>query len=82
MEDIIYWVLGLYILPMVLNILFVYSDSEIKTIGDLMDGNWWGYFVPVLNILISIAIPIYYIGNFIENKFKNWWEGFKTTKIK
>lgn len=82
MENFVYWILGLYVLPMFFNILFVYSDSETKTIGDLMDGNWWGYFVPVLNILISIAIPIYYIGNFVENKLKNKWQSFKNIKIK
>lgn len=37
----IYWILGLYILPMVFNLLFVYSDKQVTTVEDLMR-SWWG----------------------------------------
>lgn len=63
----IYWILGLYILPMILNLLFVYSDDGVKTLGDLMV-SWWGYFVPLVNLLVTIAIPIYYITEYFESK--------------
>lgn len=49
------------------NLLFAYSDKEVTTIGDLMN-NWWGYFVPILNVLVTIAIPIYYITEYCSNK--------------
>lgn len=81
-ENVVYLVLGLYILPMILNILFVYSDSQVKTIGDLMVDNWWTYFVPFLNLFICLMIPFYYIVEFIKNKLKDKWENFKNIKIK
>jgi hypothetical protein len=74
----IYWILKLYILPMIINLLFVYSDKQVTTIGDLMR-SWWGYFVPVLNLLITIAIPIYYLTMYCKEEF---WDKIKNIKIK
>ena len=79
MENLTYYILGLYVLPMIINILFVYSDKQVKTLGDLMVG-WWGYFVPLLNLLVTIAIPIYYIGEYIQ--WNSIIEKIKKIKIK
>ena len=59
--DFFYFILGFYILPMILNILFTYSDKQEKTINDLMSDNWWTYFIPIINISFCIMIPIYYL---------------------
>lgn len=79
MENLTYYILGLYVLPMIINILFVYSDKQVKTLGDLMV-SWWGYFVPLLNLLVTIAIPIYYIGEYIQSN--SIIEKIKKIKIK
>ena len=79
MENLTYYILGLYVLPMIINILFVYSDKQVKTLGDLMV-SWWGYFVPLLNLLVTMAIPIYYIGEYI--KCNDIIEKIKKIKIK
>ena len=63
---------------MILNILFVYSDKNTQTIGDLINENWWTYFIPFINLFICLMIPIYYLSILIEYK----WENFKNTKIK
>jgi len=82
MENIYLIGLALYLIPMIANILFVYSDKQVKTIGDLMVDNWWTYFVPFLNLFIMLIIPIYYLIMYIEYLFKDRWENFKNTKIK
>ena len=82
MENIYIICLALYFIPMIANILFVYSDKQVKTIGDLMVDNWWTYFVPFLNLCIMIMIPIYYLIIYLEYIFKDRWENFKNTKIK
>jgi hypothetical protein len=82
MENMLLIGLALYLIPMIANILFVYSDKEVKTIGDLMVDNWWTYFVPFLNLCIMLMIPIYYLIIYIEYIFKDRWENFKNTKIK
>lgn len=79
MDNLTYYILGLYVLPMIINILFVYSDKQVKTLGDLMV-SWWGYFVPLLNLLVTIAIPIYYITKYFESK--KIIEKIKKIKIK
>jgi hypothetical protein len=82
MENIYLIGLALYLIPMIANILFVYSDKQVKTIGDLMVDNWWTYFVPFLNLCIMIMIPIYYLGVYLEYIFRERWNNFKNTKIK
>jgi len=82
MENIYLIGLALYLIPMIANILFVYSDKQVKTIGDLMVDNWWTYFVPFLNLFIMLMRPIYYLIMYIEYLFKDRWENFKNTKIK
>jgi hypothetical protein len=79
MENLTYYILGLYVLPMVFNLLFVYSDKQINTLGELLE-KWWGYFVPLLNLLVTIAIPIYYISVYFESS--KVFEKIKNIKIK
>ena len=82
MDNIFFICLALYLTPMIVNILFVYSDKQVKTIGDLMVDNWWTYFVPFLNLCIMIMIPIYYLVVYAEYLFRDRWNNFKNTKIK
>lgn len=79
MENLTYCILGFYVLPMIINILFVYSDKQVKTLGDLMV-IWWGYFIPLLNLLFTITMPIYCITKYFESK--KIIEKIKKIKIK
>ncbi len=79
MEDLTYYILGLYVLPMILNILFVYSDKQVKTLEDLMV-DWRVYFVPFLNSLFTMSIPIYVIAKYFQSN--DVIEKIKKIKIK
>lgn len=78
MENLTYYILVLYLLPMIFNLIFVYSDKQVTTIEDLMR-SWWGYFVPLLNLLVTIAIPIYYLTTYCKSEL---WDKIKNIKIK
>ena len=80
MENILYWTLGLYFIPMVINILFVYFNNDlVYTVGDLL--KYWGvYLIPFINLLLCLFVPIYYIDGWI--KFEKRWEKFKNIKIR
>ena len=78
MDNILFLITVFYFIPMIINLLFVYSDKYVTTIGDLMN-SWWGYFVPIVNLCVSIAIPIYYLTQYC--KF-NLWDKIKNIKIK
>lgn len=77
MGDIFYIVFFLYLLPMIINIFFCYTDKDVYTLGDLMK-NWWAYFIPFINLFTCLMIPIYYVHFLAEI----WWEKLKNTKIK
>ena len=79
MENLTYYILGLYVLPMIINILFVYSDKQVKTLGDLMV-DWRVYFVPFLNSLFTMSIPIYVIAKYFQSN--DVIEKIKKIKIK
>ena len=75
-----YWILGLYFGPMVINMIFVYSDKDsVSTVGDFLKF-WWAYFIPVFNLFMTICLPIYYINEHL--KFGERWEKFKNIKIR
>ena len=78
-----YWILGLYFVPMVVNIVFQYYEEnvEMQTVGDLLK-TWYFYFVPIFNILITFLIPFYYIDKIWSYKLGFWWERFKNIKIR
>lgn len=78
MENLTYYILALYVLPMMFNLIFVYSDEQVTTIEDLMR-SWWGYFVPLVNLLVTIAIPIYYLTIYCKSEL---WDKIKKIKIK
>jgi hypothetical protein len=78
MENLSYYILALYVLPMMFNLIFVYSDEQVTTIEDLMR-SWWGYFVPLVNLLVTIAIPIYYLTIYCKSEL---WDKIKKIKIK
>ena len=79
----IHWILGLYFVPMLINIVFQYfeEDIEVQTIGDLLK-TWYFYFLPIFNIFITFLIPIYYVDKFCSEKISFWWERFKNIKIR
>jgi hypothetical protein len=76
----IYWILGLYFIPMVINMAFVYSDNKsVFTVGDFLK-YWWAYFIPGFNFCMTLCLPIYYIDT--QLKFGERWERFKNIKIR
>jgi hypothetical protein len=80
MENMWYWILGLYFVPMVVNMAFMYFDTDgVETIGDFLSA-WWAYFIPFLNLFMTLCIPIYYIDT--QLKFGERWEKFKNIKIR
>jgi len=43
-----------------------YKDESIKTVGDFLEGGYWLLiFIPIINFLIMVFIPIFHIGKFI-----------------
>ena len=80
MENMWYWILGLYFVPMVINMVYMYCDKdEVKTLGDFLKV-WWAYFIPVLNLLMVIILLFYYIDEYL--KLGERWEKFKNIKIR
>ena len=75
-----YCILGLYFVPMVINMVFVYFDDDrVKTVGDFLY-HWWVYFIPGVNIFMMLCLPIYYIDTYL--KLGERWEKFKNIKIR
>lgn len=75
-----YWILGLYFVPMVINMLFAYYNNKyVCTIGDLLY-YWWAYFIPGFNIFMTLCLPIYYIDTYL--KLSERWEKFKNIRIR
>ena len=75
-----YWILGLYFVPMVVNMAFMYFDTDgVETIGDFLK-YWWAYFIPGFNLFMTLCIPIYYIDT--QLKLGERWERFKNIKIR
>ena len=73
-------ILLLYLLPMVINMLFVYSDNKsVHTVGDFLN-YWWAYFIPFINLFMTLCLPIYYID--VCLKLGKRWERFKNIKIR
>ena len=77
----IYWILVLYVLPMVIMAIFQYFEEKPQTIGELLEDSWI-VFVPCINLLGLIIIPFYYIDKLYSEKFSSWWERFKNIKIR
>ena len=77
----IYWILVLYVLPMVINMIVSYKEEECETIGDLLS-NWGLFFIPIVNIFVTICIPAYYTDKLYSDKISSWWERFKNIKIR
>ena len=81
MENMWYWILGLYFVPMVINFIFVYKDEDVKTVGDFIKDSW-AIFLPFVNTIISCFILIYLVIAWWENLEIKWWERFKNIKIR
>jgi hypothetical protein len=76
----IYWILGLYFGPMVINMVHIYYNKEsVFTVGDFLSV-WWAYFIPFLNLILAICLPIYYIDTYL--KLAERWKKFKNIKIR
>ncbi len=76
-----YWILGLYFGPMVINIVFQYFEENIsmQTIGDLLK-YWYFYFFPIFNLIITFIVLCYYISKYL--KIGERWKKFKNIKIR
>ena len=63
----IYFILIGYVLPMVVNGIYLYNDKDIKTIGDFVE-LFWMLITPFVNFVIMCIIPLVYIVSFLEKK--------------
>ena len=81
MENIWYWILGLYFVPMIINMIVSYKEDKTETIGDLLN-NWGLFFIPIVNIFVTICTPAYYIDKLYSDRISSWWERFKNIRIR
>ncbi len=79
----IYFILIGYVLPMVVNAIYLYKDEDIKTIGDFVE-YWWVIITPFMNLFLMFLIPLTYIIELLENKFdiRTMWKNLMDKKIK
>jgi hypothetical protein len=78
-----YFILGFYVFPLLLNLLTLYLDKDVKTVGDFLDSfkEYWGYIiVPGFNLLIAVT-GIALTMSEVFSKV-TWWKKFKELKIK
>ena len=55
-----------YIVPIIVLSVVHYKDESIKTVGEFLGSwHWFAIFMPVINFLITMLIPISYIVRFI-----------------
>ncbi len=79
----VYWILGFYVFPLLLNLLTLYLDKDVKTVGDFLDvfKEFWGYIIaPGFNLLFAVTGIALTISEMLPKV--GWWEKFKQMKIK
>jgi hypothetical protein len=62
-----------YFIPMILNMLGVYSMDKVKTLGDFLKWGWI-YFLPIANFIGAVA--------FLLTCLEMLWNKIKNIKIK
>jgi hypothetical protein len=79
----IYVVLIGYILPMLVNAIYIYKDETVETIGDFLEYSWM-VIIPIMNFFLMCLIPLTYIIDLLENRFdiKFMWKNLMNKKIK
>jgi uncharacterized membrane protein YwaF len=76
----------LYIIPITLNIFYIYSEEDTKKVKDIF--NYWIIIViPFVNIIISIIFMMHFLYVRLEKtrvaiRFKKWWDKLMNTKIR
>ena len=72
-----------YILPMLVNSIYLYKDEAIKTIGDFLENSWM-VITPFMNFFIMCIIPLTYILDLLEDRFdiQSMWKNLMNKKIK
>jgi uncharacterized membrane protein YwaF len=76
----------LYIIPITLNIFYIYSEEDTKKVKDIF--NYWIIIViPFVNIIISIIFMMHFLYVRLEKtrvaiRLKKWWDKLMNTKIR
>jgi hypothetical protein len=79
----VYFILGFYVFPLLLNLLTLYLDEGVKTVGDFLESfkEFWGYIiVPGFNLLFAVTGIALTISEMLPKV--TWWKKFKEMKIK
>ena len=79
----IYFILIGYVLPMVVNGIYLYNDKDVKTVGDFVE-HFWMLITPIMNLFLMCLIPLTYVFDLLENKFDigTMWKNLMDRKIK
>ena len=72
-----------YILPMLVNSIYIYKDEETKTIGDFLEYSWM-VIIPFMNFFIMCIILLTYILDLLKDRFdiQSMWKNLMNKKIK
>lgn len=76
----------LYIIPVVLNFVYIYFDEDTKNVKDIF--NYWVIIItPFVNILVSIIFIIHFVYVSLEKtrvaiRLTKWWDKLMNTKIR
>ena len=72
-----------YILPMLVNSIYIYKDEETKTIGDFLKYSWT-VIIHFMNFFIMCIILLTYILDLLKDRFdiQSMWKNLMNKKIK
>jgi hypothetical protein len=79
----VYFILGFYVFPLLLNLFVLYKDEDVKTVGDFLESfkEFWGYIIlPGFNLLFAVTGIALTISEMLPKV--TWWKKFKELKIK
>ena len=72
-----------YVLPILVNAIYIYKDETVKTVGDFLE-NFWMVLIPFINFILMCLIPLTYILDLLEDRFdiQSMWKNLMNKKIK
>ena len=72
-----------YVLPMLVNAIYLYRDETVKTVGDFLENSWMA-IIPFINFFLMCLIPLTYILDLLEDRFdiQSMWKNLMNKKIK
>jgi hypothetical protein len=73
------FILVMYVLPMLINLVVVLVDKDTKSIGHVLDASV-PIFIPGINFLLCLLIPIVWLEERLGKLYA--WEKFRNIKIK